>query len=337
MDIDYYSNTRSDLLELVPLQSKKILDVGCASGNFGKSIKQRQNCHITGIELKKNIAQIAQSNLDLVLSGSIEKNIEKLQNEYDCIILADVIEHLKSPERILYNLSKKLSYNGIIIISVPNFSNYYVFEKLVYGNFNYDESGILDKTHLKFFSKINLIDLFNKLNLEITKFLYAKNIITINDNIISLFFENNINLELFLQECENFQYFITLRKSENIEHNKIFDNREDIIKRLDFLMSKNVQQIDILLYEILNLRVIDDIKLLYCLSYIYSFKREHKSALNILEKLSKLNLNKDLFYLFYFNLKNLGDNKSASIFYDKMNNISVYSPIKDILIKYPIE
>ena len=143
-------------------------------------------------------------------------------------------------------------------------------------------------------------------------------------------------LKLFLQESENFQYFITAKKANNIAINKIFDSRLNIVERLDFSLTNKIS-VTRLISEILHQNYLDNPDLLYCLAYIYSKDKKHKTAIEILEKLVNNKLDRDLCYLFYYNLKNLENYKLADIFYEKMNKSKKYSPIKDILINFPLK
>ena len=117
-----YIGKRNDLLNLIPLNSKNVLDIGCSTGTLGKQIKEKFNMKVTGIELSKEMAKIALSNLDEVIIGDVEKNVlDKLdKNKFDCIILGDIIEHLKDPWSFIQECYRILEKRGTIIASIPN-------------------------------------------------------------------------------------------------------------------------------------------------------------------------------------------------------------------------
>lgn len=172
-NITYYSGTRLDLLELIPSEKRNgvLLEIGAASGNtlvYAKSNDYAKEVY--GIELCL-IDDSNQRNKDIkqFVIGDIE-NIEFpfFDVKFDVIIIGDVLEHLIDPEKVLKNLSKNLAHEGIIIASIPNIRHYSVLKSLILdARFTYQDSGILDKTHLRFFCKINMIELFQSANYKI--------------------------------------------------------------------------------------------------------------------------------------------------------------------------
>lgn len=212
-DNSYYSHERSELLNLIPEYARTVLEIGCGTGNLGKLIKQRQSCEIYGIELDKNAAKIAESKLDKIYSGFVEDYIEILpQNYFDCIILADVLEHLKTPEPVLKELLKSLKDDGLILVSIPNFCHYSVIEKILWESFKYAPEGILDNTHISFYTKGSMVKMLTGLNLQISEIIYAKVFLNINNELINILKDNKIEIENFLLDANNFQYFMTAKK-----------------------------------------------------------------------------------------------------------------------------
>lgn len=133
--------------------NKKVLDVGCADGYLGKELKNN-GCFVVGIEGNVQRAKIAKEILDDVVIGNIEglKTLSCPENFFDVIVFADVLEHLIMPDVVLANFKKYLKEGGIIIISVPNIARIDIRVKLLLGKFNYAQGGILDRTHLRFFT-----------------------------------------------------------------------------------------------------------------------------------------------------------------------------------------
>ena len=139
------------IVELVG-KNKKVLDVGCATGLLAKELKKRGN-KIYGIEIDPEQAEIAKKFCEETLMGDIENiEIPYKPNYFDVILFADILEHLKAPEQVLSKLSKFLKNDGFCIVVLPNIAHIYVRIKLLFGIFKYEEIGILDRTHLRFFT-----------------------------------------------------------------------------------------------------------------------------------------------------------------------------------------
>ena len=166
-----YSDPRDDILKYVPNQARRVLDVGCSIGLLGKTIKERCAAEVTGIEINEEMATVAEKNLDRIIVGDVE-NIhlrDHFKSEYfDCIILADILEHLKDPWTLLRNLTYFLCEKGLVVSSIPNVRHYTtLFQLACRGHWPYRDRGIHDKTHLRFFALKNIKDLFDNSALRI--------------------------------------------------------------------------------------------------------------------------------------------------------------------------
>ena len=153
---DYFNpmpwGSHKQIIDLIG-SDKFVLDLGCSTGRLSEAIRNRGNI-VYGIELNPFNAEIAKRVCNEVFVGSIE-SIEQfsLKNDsFDVILLADVLEHLSHPESTLNSIKKLLKKDGFIIVSLPNVAHIYVRMKLLLGKFDYEQVGILDKTHLKFFT-----------------------------------------------------------------------------------------------------------------------------------------------------------------------------------------
>lgn len=156
----YYDTLRPEVLALVPTQINRALDVGCGHGALGRAIKARQNAEVHGVELAEHSAAIASSHLDRVWNGPIEEVLAQIPDEhYDCIICADVLEHLNDPWEILNRLTAKLVSSGVLVVSVPNIGHWSIIENLQNGLWRYRQDGILDITHLRFFTRQSMREL----------------------------------------------------------------------------------------------------------------------------------------------------------------------------------
>ena len=150
---NYYKNIRHDLIPLVPEDANCILEVGCAEGMTGNELKKRPGVFVAGIENNEIAAEMARKVLDDVITGDIESmDIPYSPSAFDCIIFADVLEHLVNPLDVLKKMSKLLKKDGTVIMSIPNVQFYGVVHQLIEGNWTYQKEGILDETHLRFFT-----------------------------------------------------------------------------------------------------------------------------------------------------------------------------------------
>lgn len=156
--IYYYQGNRPEMIKYVPSSAKRILEVGCGEGLFAKLLLAGGEKEVWGVELNSEAAQIASQSLTKVYVGAIENVMNELPGAYfDLIIFNDVLEHLVDPSLVLTGIRQKLNNEGQILASIPNLR----FAKVIYNllikkDFTYTEMGILDSTHLRFFT-INTI------------------------------------------------------------------------------------------------------------------------------------------------------------------------------------
>lgn len=153
--------------------NSKVLDVGCATGIMGKMLKDNISCIVDGIELDEAALKIAMksNNYRKIYHFSItDESTKEFQmfmknkEKYDYIVFADVLEHLVNPWEAIYLFSKKLSENGQILISIPNLNHLSILENLINNEFNYNTVGILDSTHLRFFTAISFFEMMENYN-----------------------------------------------------------------------------------------------------------------------------------------------------------------------------
>lgn len=159
----YYDSTRAEMQQFIPNKIRKLLEIGCGAGNFGAEIKKTKGIEVWGIEPCEDYALKAKNKLDKVLIKKIDDALKELPNQYfDCVVFNDVIEHLEYPEEILRKISNNLVSGGVIIASIPNVRHYgNLFRLLFIKDWQYTESGILDNTHLRFFTKKSIIRMFD--------------------------------------------------------------------------------------------------------------------------------------------------------------------------------
>ena len=165
----YYNNARLEMLKYLPLDAKKVLDIGCGNGILAEIIKNNNKAEVWGIELMEEEAVEAKKKLDKVFIGPCEDFIKDLPDGYfDVIYFNDVLEHLVDPYSVLEKMKLKLSEKGIIISSIPNVRFYRTFSKVVFGkDWKYDDFGIMDKTHLRFFTGKSIKRMYEELGFDI--------------------------------------------------------------------------------------------------------------------------------------------------------------------------
>jgi 2-polyprenyl-3-methyl-5-hydroxy-6-metoxy-1,4-benzoquinol methylase len=165
-----YIGTRTEIQALVPNGMKTILDVGCSNGQLGTEIKSKTGARVVGIELSAEMGQVARQQIDKVYIGNAEKLLASgLENEkFDLIIFADVLEHLVDPWTALADSLQMLNPGGYVIASIPNIRHIStLYSLLIKGYWPYNERGIHDTTHLRFFTRRNVLELFQDQKLQI--------------------------------------------------------------------------------------------------------------------------------------------------------------------------
>jgi 2-polyprenyl-3-methyl-5-hydroxy-6-metoxy-1,4-benzoquinol methylase len=134
--------------------NREVLDIGCGEGLLATELKNNGN-RITGIDELPRAAR--ESVLEQYYSADLDKGIEPVLRalngkRFDCVLLLDVLEHLRQPEKILEECHQVVGPDSDVIISLPNVANITVRLMLLFGRFNYRNQGILDRTHLRFFT-----------------------------------------------------------------------------------------------------------------------------------------------------------------------------------------
>jgi O-antigen biosynthesis protein len=159
----YYNHARPEIMKLVQDEARFILDIGCSSGMLGKALKEADGLRtVWGIEINEDFAKEAKKYLDRIIVKNIEEDGPILSGsvQFDCIICADVLEHLRDPWAALARLSAHLAPRGRLIASIPNIQYYKVVRDVITDRWLYRSEGILDRDHLRFFSLITIKNLF---------------------------------------------------------------------------------------------------------------------------------------------------------------------------------
>lgn len=151
----YYHNTRPELQALIPENARAVLDVGCGAGAFGGDLKRRRGIEVTGVELFAEAAAIAAEQLDNVIVADLD-TLQRLpypRGHFDAMVFGDVLEHVHDPHRLLRALRPHLADDGLIVCSIPNVKHWSVLAPLlVHDRWQYEDQGLLDRTHVHFFT-----------------------------------------------------------------------------------------------------------------------------------------------------------------------------------------
>ncbi|HZM64566.1 MAG TPA: class I SAM-dependent methyltransferase [Candidatus Saccharimonadales bacterium] len=141
-----------------------VLDVGCSWGDFGRALKDYKKCVVDGVEPDKEDARKAKEKLRDVFNGFVEDafNREFKERSYDHIVFLDVIEHLYDPVEVFKVVKKHLNPGGSVIFSIPNMAHLSVRLMLLKGDFEYGKTGLLDSTHLHYYTKKEIDRVFKE-------------------------------------------------------------------------------------------------------------------------------------------------------------------------------
>lgn len=164
------SGSQKVLLELTG-QGRTVLEVGCATGYVTRTLKERNNCTIDAIEIDRKAAEKAMPYCRKLIVGSADdpEVMSQCNPPYDVILFGDVLEHLPNPMEVLQRFRYLLNEGGQILISLPNVAFWKVRLRLLFGRFDYEAEGILDKTHLRFFTYNNATDFVEKAGYSVKK------------------------------------------------------------------------------------------------------------------------------------------------------------------------
>jgi len=150
------NNRRKGILSLLgSYEGKKILDVGCGMGHLGRILKENTQCIVDGIDISEDAIRNASDVLDSSYVADLEHgNLPDalVQSTYDVIVISEVLEHLFYPEKILSKISHLCTKDTKVIVTVPNILFIKNRIRILFGSFEYAESGLMDRGHIHFFS-----------------------------------------------------------------------------------------------------------------------------------------------------------------------------------------
>ena len=222
LSVAYSSLVRTDVLKLVTMNNSRaaILDVGCSCG--GNLMLLRTFLpwsDLYGVEINPVAAEVAES-FGTVLCGDVEKLDRKdWQNKFDIILIGDCLEHLRDPWSTLNKIVKYMKPTGEIIISLPNVNHISILKYMIDGRFPYEDAGILDRTHLRFFTREGVEAMLGHAGLKITGL--RQNVIpldereqSLRDKFVDLSMRQGINIEFnsyqYIAKAQRRQHFTSI-------------------------------------------------------------------------------------------------------------------------------
>src|SRR5262249_53974498 len=158
---DYYNRVNVDLLRIMPPDASVVLEAGCGAGALAEAYR-RINRGVTycGIEKNADAARLASSSgrIDQLIVGDVETvdlsalGFSEERPSVDCLVFGDVLEHLVDPWIVLSRLARLVRSGGQVLACIPNIQHYSIIINLMRGNWDYEDEGLLDRTHLRFFT-----------------------------------------------------------------------------------------------------------------------------------------------------------------------------------------
>ena len=153
-----------DLLKIIPTSCRSLIEVGCSAGALAREVKKLiPACNYFGIDIDETYIGLARRYCDQAMAFDIEQAEDHFfaaQSDRDCWIFGDTLEHLVDPWRLLRRIREVLPAHGCVVACIPNAQHWSVIAKLSIGDFRYQDSGLFDKTHLRWFTRQTIIELF---------------------------------------------------------------------------------------------------------------------------------------------------------------------------------
>lgn len=162
-----YDGLNEGVLAFVPLSATRILDVGCGTGALGARLRQDRERSIVGITYSLQESELASGRLSQVICADLNSFDFSSLGEFDCVILSHILEHLYSPENLLERLKGVLGPESVVVVALPNVVWWKQRMQFLIGNWRYEDWGILDRTHFRFFDMQSSEELLRHAGYEI--------------------------------------------------------------------------------------------------------------------------------------------------------------------------
>jgi methionine biosynthesis protein MetW len=161
-----YETRRPEIVDLVPARARRVLDLGCASGALGAALKERGDVEVVGIELDPSYAAAAAEVYDRVVQADVQ-DVPTDLGRFDCLVAADVLEHLADPWSALDAYVAMLDPGCRAIVSLPNVGHWTTYAHLARGSWPRRPEGVHDATHLRWFTLRDAVDLVEGAGLRV--------------------------------------------------------------------------------------------------------------------------------------------------------------------------
>lgn len=161
-----HSVVNRDLLALMPPGARRVVEVGCMHGALAQACRgANPGVHYTGIDIDPDYARAAAAHCDHAIAADIEKLDDAAYGALfpsDCWVFGDCLEHLRDPWQVLRRLRQSIDADGSLLVCLPNAQHWSVQWRLATGQFRYESSGLLDRTHLRWFTRITMLEMFQQ-------------------------------------------------------------------------------------------------------------------------------------------------------------------------------
>lgn len=156
------NGTAAKTLRLVG-NNKKVLELGCSVGTQSKVLREELGCDVTGVELNPLAARQAETYCTRVVVGNLDLvdfEAEFPSQKFDVVLCADVLEHIYNPMALLSRIKTVIGTSGYVVASIPNVVHIALIFEMLHGKFDYRDKGLLDDSHIRFFTRSSLISTF---------------------------------------------------------------------------------------------------------------------------------------------------------------------------------
>ncbi|APW44477.1 class I SAM-dependent methyltransferase [Rhodoferax saidenbachensis] len=176
--MSYYDNVNQTILDLIPVTATSICEFGCGAGALARAVRvNTPNIYYVGVEIAEDQLALASEILDMGLLRNIDHvkdwdSDEELSlalplNSFDHVILGDVLEHLYDPQLVMNEAARRLKPGGCAIVCIPNVQHWSVFANLVAGSWPRQDSGLFDRTHIRWFTLEDMVHLVESAGLSV--------------------------------------------------------------------------------------------------------------------------------------------------------------------------
>ncbi|MGB7182449.1 MAG: class I SAM-dependent methyltransferase [Burkholderiaceae bacterium] len=161
-----HSVPNEHLVAMIPTDCEHVVDIGCMHGALGMALTNaRPGVRVTGIDIDPNYAREAAKRCHRTLAANIETMSDSIFDSLfpsDCWVFGDCLEHLKDPWQVLRRVRAAIDPEGCLVVCIPNAQHWSVQWRLLSGNFRYEDSGLMDRTHLRWFTRLTLMEMFEE-------------------------------------------------------------------------------------------------------------------------------------------------------------------------------